>query len=201
MPEDLKKSKTEKAPKENQDQEPEVYSDVKTLLAWHAPGRPHKNHSKQYFINILLITASIEIIIFLFHIYLLMMVVLSLAFLAIAMALVPPHMFYYKITTEGIRIEDTFFIWEELYDFYLYKHDGVEVIKIRTKAYLPGELTLMLGVDVTPKQIKAILIHFLPFREYVKPTFTQKTGDWLERNFPLEKPTSQSNLPKTPAIK
>lgn len=162
------------------------YHDIKTLLSWHAPGRPFKKHSKEYFINIFLIMTAVEVIIFLFHMYLLMLVVLSLAFLAFALAIVPPHMFYYKITSEGVRIEDGFFIWEELYDFYFAKHDGIEVVKIGTKAYIPGELTLMLG-DITPQQIKTALLPYLPFREYVRPTFTQKAGDWLEKNFPLEK--------------
>jgi hypothetical protein len=117
-----------------------------------------------------------------------MLVILSLAFLAFALAIVPPHIFYYKITSEGIRIEDSFFIWDELYDFYFTKHNGIEVVKIGTKAYVPGELTIILG-DITAQQIKAALLPFLPFREYVHPTFTQKAGDWLEKNFPLEKST------------
>lgn len=161
--------------------------DVKTLLEWHAPGRPFQRHSKEYYINLFLITVAIEIIIFLFHQYLLMMVVLSLAFLAFALAVIPPHMFYYKITTEGIRVEDMFFLWDELYDFYFDKHSGVEVLKVGTKAYFPGELTLMLDDSVDRKKLKVTMLAFLPFREYVKPTMTQKAGDWLGRNFPLEK--------------
>ena len=169
--------------------ETKPYEDVETLLSLHAPGRPFKKHSKEYFINIFLITVAIEVIIFLFHLDLLMLVVLTLAFLGIIMAIVPPHLFYYKITSEGIRVEDSFFLWDELYDFYFIKHNGVEVLKIGTNAYFPGELTLMLG-EIDTKQLKATLLYFLPFREYVKPTFTQKAGDWLEKNFPLEKPTS-----------
>ncbi len=165
---------------------PDTYPDVNTLISWHAPGRPFKTHSKEYFVNIFLITVAIEVIVFLFHMYLLMLVILSLAFLAFALAIVPPHMFYYKITSEGIRIEDSFFIWDELYDFYFTKQNGIELVKIGTKSYFPGELTLMLG-DITPQQLKMALISYLPFREYVKPTFTQKAGDWLEKNFPLEK--------------
>ena len=76
--------------------------------------------------------------------------------------------------------------WDELYDFYFTKHHGVDVVKIETNAYIPGELTLVLG-DITIQHIKEALLPFLPFREYVSPTFTQKAGDWLERNFPLEK--------------
>lgn len=192
MPEEKKekevKHHTKKTVSEHQgpEHEDEAY-DVKTLIEWHAPGRPFQSHSKEYYINLFLITVAIEIIIFLFHQYLLMMVVLSLAFLAFALAIIPPHMFYYKITTEGIRVEDMFFLWDELYDFYFEKHNGVEVLKVGTKAYFPGELTLMLGDDVERKKLKVTMLAFLPFREYVKPTMTQKAGDWLGKNFPLEK--------------
>lgn len=192
-PQSVKTEQKEKAEIKHQNippkQEEQSYHDVKTLLSWHAPGRPFKKHSKEYFINIFLIMTAVEVIIFLFHMYLLMLVVLSLAFLAFALAIVPPHVFYYKITSEGVRIEDSFFIWEELYDFYFTKHDGIEVVKIGTKAYIPGELTLILG-EITPQQIKRAILPYLPFREYVRPTYTQKAGDWLEKNFPLEKSSS-----------
>lgn len=179
---------TQHQPKEKKEETAQIISDyeIKTILSWHAPGRPFKTHSKEYFINIILIVMAFEIILFFFSWYLLMMVVLSLTFLGIVLATVPPHPFYYKITTEGIRIEDSFFIWDELYDFYFTKHYGIQVLKIGTKAYFPGELTLTIA-EVSEDQIKASLLPFLPFREYVKPTFIEKAGDWLERNFPLEK--------------
>ena len=162
------------------------YHDVKTLLSWQAPGRPFKERSREYFINAFLIMAALEVILFLFSQYTLMMLVFSLVFLAFAMASVPPRMLHYKITTEGVRVENHFYIWEELYDFYFIKHHGKENLYIGTKMFFPGELSLTLG-DLSPVEIKTILLRYLPFREYVEPTFLQKSGDWLERNFPLEK--------------
>ncbi len=163
--------------------------DVVNFIEWHAPGRPFKEHSKEYFVNSFLIMVAIEIILFLFGQYLLMLVVFSLVFLSFAMAIVPPHDFYYKITSEGIRIEDYFFIWDELYDFFFIKHHGKDVLYLRTKDYYPGELKVTLG-DIPSDLIKTILIPYLPYREYVKPTFMEKSGEWLSKNFPLEKTTS-----------
>ncbi len=174
---------------EDPDEELDGEADVKTLIAWHAPGRPYKKRSFEFYLNSFLIVMAVEIILFLFSQHLLMLVVLSLGFLAFALAVVPPHMFYYKISSEGILVEDHYFIWDELYDFYFLRHHGQEVLHIRTKAYFPGELSLMLG-DVTIKQLKRVLLPYLPFREYVKPTFTEKAGNWLEKNFPLEKPSA-----------
>src|ERR1700730_967154 len=64
--------------------------DIHTLLSWHAPGRPFRQRSLEYFINVFLIMLALEIILFLFSQYLLMLVVFSLVFLAFALAIVPP---------------------------------------------------------------------------------------------------------------
>jgi len=163
--------------------------DIVTYLSWHAPGRPYKKHSLEYYTNGFLIMMALQIILFLFGQYLLMALVLSLAFLTFALAVVPPHNFYYRVSSQGIRVEDHYFIWEELYDFYFMKTHGQDVLFVRTKAYFPGELTIILG-DISVQQVKAVLLNFLPFREYVKPTFMEKAGTWLEKNFPLERQIS-----------
>jgi len=164
--------------------------DVVTLLSWHAPGRPYKKRSLEFFINGFLIIMAVEIILFLFHEYLLMLVVFALGFLSLALAIVPPHIFFYRISSEGIRVEDNYFIWDELYDFYFMKRHGQDVLHVRTHAYLPGELTIVLG-DMPLNQVKSVLLPYLPFREYVEPTFMEKAGDWLEKNFPLERSSTQ----------
>lgn len=162
---------------------------VKTLLSWTAPGRPFQKRGKQYFISVLLITMLFEIIIFLFSEYLLMVVVLSLSFVSIVLAAVPPHPYHYRISTEGITLEDHFYLWQELYDFYFRKQHGEDVLVIRTKAFFPGELALTLGT-IHKEQIKSVLLPFLPFREVIHQTFMEKSGHWLSTTFPLEKPTS-----------
>ena len=164
----------------------EYEEDVRTFMSWNAYGRPYKKRSLEYYTNAFLIGLSIEIILFLFSQYLLMLVVFSLSFLAFALAIVPPHLVYYRISEQGIRVEDYFYIWDELYDFYFMRHNGMDVLHVRTKAYMPGELTIVLG-DIPVNQVKSVVMQFLPYREYVKPTFTEKAGDWLEKNFPLER--------------
>lgn len=164
--------------------------DVKTFLEWHAPGRPFSEHSKEYYTNGFLIMVALEIIVYIVSKdFFLMAAIFSLVFLWFALSSVRPHDFYYKITSEGIRIEDYFFIWDELYDFFFVRHHDQEVLYLTTKDYFPGELKLTLG-DVNPEEIKSILLHYLPYREYVKPTFIEKSGEWLSKNFPLEKKTS-----------
>lgn len=180
----------EKEPEEenkrvNEEKALDFKNQVKTLLAWSAPGRPFVKRGKQYYSTALLITLLIEFILFLFAQYLLMMVVASLVFLSFALASVPPRNFHYRVSTEGITVEDHFFLWQELYDFYFKKTNGVDVLHVRTHAFIPGELTITMG-DIHREHVKEVLLPYLPFREVVRQTFMEKAGDWLVRNFPLE---------------
>lgn len=162
------------------------HADVQTLVSWHAPGRPFRKRNREYFINIALIVLAVEVILFLFAQYFLMLVVVALVFVNYALKTVPPHDFRYKISTEGVMIEDYFLLWQELYDFYFIKQDGMELLVMRTKAMLPGELVITLG-EMHRDYLTSILLPYLPYREYVKPTFMEKSGDWLAKTFPLEK--------------
>lgn len=159
---------------------------LRTLLSWSAPGRPFKKRSKQFYMTAILIAFLIEIILFLFSQYMLMFVVLSLLFVSFAFAYVPPKNFHYTVSSEGIRIEDRFFIWHELYDFYFTKRGGVDILNVRTQSMFPGILTITLG-DMHKDHVKEVMVRYLPYREYMKPTFLEKSGDWLSKNFPLER--------------
>lgn len=162
--------------------------EVKTLLSWKAPGRPFRKRGKEYYLSVLLITVLIEVILFLFSQYMLMAVVLSFVVMAFALVTVPPHNFQYRISTEGITIEDHFYLWQELYDFYFKKRDNLETLHVRTRSF-PGEIILSLE-NVDRVQLKSVLLQFLPYREIIKPTFMEKSADWLVKTFPLERKTS-----------
>lgn len=160
------------------------YNEVQTLLEWIAPGRPFKKRGKSFFATSLTILFFIEVILFLFSQYILMVVCLSVVFVAFVLATVPPQPLHYRISTEGLFVEDHFYLWQELYDFYFFTQQGEEQLYVRTH-FLPGLLTIMTG-EVTKEEIKKTLLPFLPFREYVKPTFVDKAAAWMEKTFPLE---------------
>jgi len=159
--------------------------EFETLLEWSAPGRPFKKRTKQFFLTGVLIMLLVEIILFLFSQYILMVVVVSLVFVGFALEMIPPKDFNYRISHEGIQIEDRFFLWQELYDFYFRKVDDTETLHIRTQAYIPGELIVTLG-NLSKDDLRIALLPFLPYREYVKPTFIDRASLWLSRNFPME---------------
>lgn len=164
----------------------EYSTDVRTLLSWRASGRPFRKKSKEYFLSSALILILIEIVLFLFSQYELMMAAGALYFMSLVLSTVPPKDFHYKISTEGVMVEDRFFIWTELYDFYFKRLEQVEVLVIRTQALIPGELQMVMG-ETSREHVRQILVNFLPYREIVRPTFMEKAGDFLSRNFPLER--------------
>lgn len=162
------------------------FTDIRTLLSWTAPGRPWRKKGREFYMSTLLIFFFIEVLIFLFGQYQLMLAVAAITFLSVMLAMVPPKDFHYRISTEGVKIEDHFYIWSELYDFYFKQVDKVDILIIRTEALIPGELKLTLGT-VSRNHARQILINFLPYREVVKQTLMEKSGDWLSKNFPLDK--------------
>lgn len=115
-----------------------------------------------------------------------MVVVVTLYFFAIALASVPPQNFHYRISNQGIKVEDHFYIWDELYDFYFKRIDGQEILIVRAKNFIPGELKISLG-EVPSDHLRRVLIGYIPYREVVRPTFMEKSGEWLTKNFPLER--------------
>lgn len=187
IPKDLPKEEPIPHARENPKlDEEQDFHDVKTLLSWSAPGRPFKKRSREYYLSSLLIMLFVEIILFLFAQYLLMLVVASLVFLAFSLATIPPHDFHYRISSEGIMVEDYFYLWQELYDFHFKTEHGSDVLHIQTQSYFPGELIITLG-SISKNHIRQVLLPYLPYREFVKPTFMDKSSDWLAKNFPLEK--------------
>jgi hypothetical protein len=160
--------------------------DVKTYLSWSAPGRPFSKKGRQFYATVILLMMLAQIIFFLLSWYELMVVVLALVFLSLVLYTIPPKDFHYKITSEGVRVEDYSYIWQELYDFYFKRVDNVDTLVIRTEDLVPGELRMTLG-SIPREHVRKILVHFLPYREYVKPTFVERSADWLSHNFPLEK--------------
>lgn len=170
----------------SEEESPEEYHDVKTLLSWTAPGRPFRKKNREFYLSALLIFFLVEVIAFLFGQFQLMLAVAAITFLSLTLATVPPKNFHYRISTEGVKIEDHFYIWGELYDFFFKKIDRVDTLIIRTEALIPGELKLTLG-DIPKDHARRVLVSFLPYREVVRETFMEKAGDWLSRNFPLDR--------------
>lgn len=190
---EAKKQKEDGIPDQaNQSSETERTNSVRTLLSWHAPDRIHHRKGRAYYINIILIILILEVLLFLFHQFTLMILLVTLGFLSFSLAIMPPNIIRYRISNQGISLDESFFLWQELYDFYFTIREGENVLHIRTVDYYPGEVVLHLG-ELHKDQLISLLLPYLPYRESVRKTFMEKSGDWLSRTFPLDKLPSKSS--------
>lgn len=186
LPTDLPKEIPAHASEEQFDNSFPYDHSLKTLLSWQAPGRPFRKRGKEYFLSAMLLVLFLQIILFLFGQYMLMLVVLALLFVSFTLSSVPPTNFHYKISNQGITIEDHFYLWEELYDFYFKKREGLWVLHVRTRMFIPAVLNITLDT-VDKDHVREVLLRFLPYREVIRKSFLEKAGDFLSHNFPLER--------------
>ena len=96
--------------RDENEKEEEQYVDVRTLISWTAPGRPFKKKKREFYMSVLLIFFLVELIVFLFAQFQLMLAIGAVTFLSIALSSVAPKDFHYRISTEGIKVEDHFYI-------------------------------------------------------------------------------------------
>ena len=92
---------------------------VRTLLSWHAPDRIFHKRGREYYVNVILIILIIEVSLFLFHQFTLMILIVTLGFVVFALAVMPPNTIRYRISNQGIMLDETFFLWRELLIFIL----------------------------------------------------------------------------------
>lgn len=114
-----------------------------------------------------------------------MLAALSIAFLGFVLASTKPHEVEHRITTQAVITGEHAYLYKELYDFWFDEKDGNKVLYIRTNAFFPGVLSLLLG-DTSQEKVRDVLVKYLPYREVIKKTFMDKASNWLTKNFPLE---------------
>jgi len=159
--------------------------EVKTHLSWKALSRPYKKRKREFFLMVLFVTVCLLIILFLFKEWVLMLAVLSIAFLSLVLATTKPHEVEHKITTQGVITGEHAYLYKELYDFWFDEKDGHTILYLRTYAFFPGVLSLLVE-EVSKDQVRDTLVNYIPYREVVKKTFMDKASSWLSKNFPLE---------------
>jgi hypothetical protein len=161
------------------------HHEIKTMLSWKAMARPYKKRKREFYLMTLFILLCICIILFLFKEWMLMLAAISVAFLSIVLATTKPHEIEHRITTQGVISEDHAYLYKELYDFWFEEKDGLDVLHIRTVAFFPGVISLLLG-DKSKDEVRDTLIKHLPYREVMPKTFMDKSSKWLTKHFPLE---------------
>ena len=156
----------------------------KMLIEWHAPARPYKERTREFYTTILSIAFLLGVILLLLKEFLLIGVIIAFAFLSYVLATHKPEDATHQITTSGIRTDGKLFTWDSLTYFWLKKQWDQEVVICKTKAALPGVILMVLD----PKQREVIIKAIGERIPLEKPsdTFVDKASRWLGEKIPLE---------------
>lgn len=153
------------------------------VLEWVAPSRPFKKRNKKYYSTVAIIAILISLILGFAGQLAAITVVIAVSFLAYVFSVVPPQSIRFKITTWGIRVENSLYYWEELGRFWFeHKYDdklmNVECVRF------PNRLTILLG-DQDEELVKTILSEVL-LNQKPDLTFFEKAAKWLQEKIPLD---------------
>ncbi len=186
-------AKTAPKPQPNQPKKEEYFTpkmmeagEVKTLLSWEAPSRPFRKKDRSYYTTLAIIVILLVLILLLAHEFLLIATILSLTFVSYVLAFVPPHHILYRISTQGITINEDFYFWHYLDAFWFKEKDGHKILIIQTRFRFPGQLMLVLPADHDEEKVKKLVARFLPFVEVPYKSWMEKWSEGLQKNFPLE---------------
>ena len=160
--------------------------EVRTLLSWEAPSRPFRKKDRSYYTTLAIIVILLVLILLLAKEFLLIATILSLAFVAYVLAFVPPHHIQYRISTQGITINEDFYFWHFLDAFWFKEKDGHKILIIQTRFRFPAQLMLVLLDKKEEEKVKKIVARFLPFVEVPYKSWMEKWSEGLQKNFPLE---------------
>lgn len=154
------------------------------ILVWQAPSRPFKKQKRKFFSTIIVIGLLVSLIFFFAGQGLLPTAVIgAVIFLVYVLYTIPPQLITHKITTYGIRVEDSLYYWEELGRFWFETKHQQRILLIETVRF-PGRVTLLLG-DQTEDTLKMILSEVL-LNKRPPLTFFEKAAKWLSKKVPLD---------------
>jgi hypothetical protein len=161
---------------------------VKTFLEWDAPARPYIKRGRSYYTYSAVIAILVILISLLAGWFLLIGAILALLFLVYVINFVPPEDVHYKISTQGITINEHFYHWQELNSFWVMKKDGSRLLFVSTQRRFPAVLILVLREDISDEKVQKVVAKFLPFHEIPPRSLMDKWSEGLQRHFPLENP-------------
>lgn len=153
------------------------------LVEWSTLSRPFKKRNRKYFGTIALFVILISLILFFAGQFLPIAAVIAVAFLVYVMEMVPPIQVTNRITTYGIRIEDSLYYWEEMGRFWFTKRYGFTLLQIEISRF-PNRLTILIG-DLNQEALQEMLSEVLLFGK-PQPTFFEQVADRLQKLIPLE---------------
>jgi hypothetical protein len=159
---------------------------LQTLLSWTAPSRPFRRKDRSYYTTIAIIVTLLILIALLIQEFILVGVLLAVTFVAYVLGFVPPEDIPYKLSTQGVTIDNHFYLWGELDSFWLNKKEDQTLVTITTKLKYPAQVSMVL-TDENIDQVRQTMAKYLPFHEIPPRAFMDRWAEGLSRFFPLEK--------------
>ncbi|PIY79395.1 MAG: hypothetical protein COY81_02785 [Candidatus Pacebacteria bacterium CG_4_10_14_0_8_um_filter_43_12] len=154
-----------------------------TLLEWQAPSRPFKQRNRQSFTTIGLICILIALILIFAGQLLPVAVIIALFFVYYVLNSTPPGLVTHKLTTYGIRVEDTLYYWEEMGRFWFTQKFDQPLLQIEI-ARFPNRLTILLG-EISKDDMQLILAEVL-LNQQPPPTTYEKAAQWFQEKLPID---------------
>jgi len=158
---------------------------LKVLLTWQSPSRLFKKKSREHFATIGAIVFLVAIILVFLQEWFLIAVIVSLVFFAYVLSTVKPEEVEHQITNKGIVTNGKNYFWEQLQRFWFEEKDNQAVLSIDGQDRLPIRLVILLSSE-KKEEVKKALLQYLP-EDKPEKTWTDKAGEWISRQIPLEK--------------
>jgi hypothetical protein len=171
------------SPPEPQTQQSHSPQQEEVFLQWEAPSRPFKKRNRKYYTTIVLIVVLISLILLFAGQFLLIAVMIAISFLGYALSAIPPEMIVNKVTTYGVRNNNTLYHWDYLGRFWFTSKYNQRLLNIETSR-IPNQIILVINPEDEPELTQvfsSILVYEAP-----QPTLLDKAATWLEEKIPLD---------------
>lgn len=169
------------------DYEDPEHDPVKTLIEWVAPSRPFRKKDRSFYTTVAILIILVSMLALLAGERILVAALFALMFLVYVISFIAPEDAKYRISTQGVTINDHFYHWHELDSFWFEEKEGFKVLFIATQLYYPAVIMLVLG-NTSQDEVKRICARFLPYHEIAPKSTIEKWAESLQKHFPLENP-------------
>jgi len=140
----------------------------KVLFAWQGPSKIDKKKKRQEIAQIILLAIILILILSLLQEYLLTVVLAMFTVLYLMFETSPPLLLQYQITTIGLKIEDKYYYWPQLSQFWFEDRQETRILMVRNLFPRVQVMKLIIRAE-DEDEIKTSLGKYLLYK---KPTQT-----------------------------
>ncbi len=151
---------------------------AQVLATWQAPEFDHTPKSADWYWAVWIIVISISVISILFHDTLLAVLIIIGMLTISLLSNKPPRLIQYEINTDGIRVENILYSYEDLDCFGIEEYEGqIPKLLLKSKKLLVPYIAIPI-VGFNSDSIKEILDAYMHEEKLVEPLM-QKIVDFL----------------------